>query len=194
MFALEKFRRGSTQAAECGSMMLELLIALAVLAVGLGGVSVLLVSAISTNSKARDDTTSTMVAEHVLEQISAQPADATLALQINDCAATTWDIDTAGSAQGSGSGGAYGGNGAALNANGNIDWTQNYSTVPTHYKMHYVACGAGGRQTTYDVRWNVITITSYSRMVVVSARPSSSASVGGIRYVVPAQLRTIAGM
>ena len=194
MRGLAGFRKTGSRDAERGSMMIELLIAMAVLAVGLGGVMVLLVSAISTNSRARDDTTSTMVAEHVLEQISAQPADATLALQITDCGDTTWNIDTAGSAQGSGSGGAYGGNGAVLNASGNIDWTQDYSTVPNNYKMHYVSCGAGGRQTTYDVRWNVITITSYSRLVVVSARPWGSFRVGGLRYVIPAQLRTIAGM
>ena len=193
MHTFQEFRTTRLRRDERGSMLIELLISMALLAVGLAGVMVLLVSAVSTNGKARNDTTSTMVAEHVLEQISAQPANGTALLQIADCTNTTWNIDTSGSVQAAGSGGNYGGNGADLTATGIIDWTQSYSSIPANYKMQYVACGAGGRQTTYDVRWDVITMTSYSRMVVVSARPSSQA-LGGLRYVVPAQLRTVAGM
>ena len=65
---------------ERGSMLVELIISMMVLAVGLGGVMVLLVLALNTNGKATNDTTSVMVAEHVLEQISAQPANATALL------------------------------------------------------------------------------------------------------------------
>jgi hypothetical protein len=179
---------------ERGSMLIELLISMSILVVGLGALMVLLVSSMYTDSRSRNDTTSTMVAEHVLEQISAQPANGTLLLQLVDCANTTWNIDTGGSVQGAGTGGSYGGNGANLTSTGTIDWTQNYTNIPGNYAMKYVSCGAGGKQTTYDVRWNVITITNYSRMVVVSARPVGSATVGGLRYVMPAQLRTIAGM
>jgi hypothetical protein len=179
---------------EHGSMLIELLISMTILVVGLGGLMVLLVSTMYTDGRSRNDTTSTMVAEHVLEQISAQPANGTLLLQLVDCANTTWNIDTTGSVQGSGSGGSYGGNGANLTSNGTVDWTQTYSSIPGNYAMQYVSCGAGGKQVTYDVRWNVITITNYSRMVVVSARPVGSATTGGVRYIIPAQLRTIAGM
>lgn len=193
MHTFQEFRTTRLRRDERGSMLIELLISMALLAVGLAGVMVLLVSAVSTNGKARNDTTSTMVAEHVLEQISAQPANGTALLQIGDCTNTTWNIDTSGSVQAAGNGGNYGGNGADLTATGIIDWTQSYSSIPANYKMQYVACGAGGKQTTYDVRWDVITMTSYSRMVVVSARPSSQA-LGGLRYIVPAQLRTVAGM
>jgi type II secretory pathway pseudopilin PulG len=194
MHIFHEFRTTRLRRGERGSMLIELLISMALLAVGLAGVMVLLVSAVSTNGKARNDTTSTMVAEHILEQISAQPANGTALLQIADCTNTTWNIDTSGSVQAGGSGGSYGGNGADLTATGIVDWTQSYSSIPANYKMQYVACGAGGRQTIYDVRWDVITMTSYSRMVVVSARPSSSQAVGGLRYIVPAQLRTVAGM
>jgi Tfp pilus assembly protein PilV len=194
MTVFEPSRTTRRRSGERGSLLVELLISMAILAVGLGGVMVLLVSAVSTNGRARNDTTSTMVAEHVLEQISAQPANATLALQITDCTNTVWNINTAGSVQGAGSGGSYGGNGANLTANGIIDWTQAYSSVPANFGMQYVACGVGGKQTTYDVRWDVITMTTYSRMVVVSARPAAAPTVGGLRYVMPAQLRTVAGM
>jgi len=174
-------------------MLIELLIAMVVLAVGLGGLMVLLVSAMYTNNVARTDTTSTMLAEHVLEQISAQPANAANNLDVTDCAGTDWNIATAGAAKGGGSG-ANGGNGANLTGAGQVDWTQAHGAIPAGYAMNYVACGTGGRQMIYDVRWNVITMTNYTRMVFVSARPKGSPTVGGLRYVVPVNLRTIGGM
>lgn len=175
-------------------MLVELMISMLVLAVGLGGVMVLLVLAVNTNGNAANDTTSTMVAEHVLEQVSAQPANATALLQMTDCTGTAWNINTTGSIQGAGSAGPNGGNGASLTTNGTVDWSQSYPAVPANYAMQYVACGPGGKQTTYDVRWDLITMTTYSRMVVVSARPLNSATETGIRLVLPANLRTVAGM
>jgi type II secretory pathway pseudopilin PulG len=175
-------------------MLLELLIAIVVLAIGMGGLIPVLVSSLYSNSKSGSDTTSTMVAEHVLEQISAQPANGTTALAITDCAGTAWDIETTGATLGAGSGGSNGGAGASLTSDGKIDWGQSYANVPTGYAALYAACGNGGRQMVYDVRWDVITMTSYTRMVIISARPSGSLTVGGLRYVVPVNLRTIGGM
>jgi hypothetical protein len=60
--------------------------------------------------------------------------------------------------------------------------------------MQYAGCGAGGRQTIYDVRWNIVTLSTYSRMIFVSARPQGSGTVGGLRFIVPVNLRTIGGM
>jgi Tfp pilus assembly protein PilV len=174
-------------------MLLELLIAMVVLVIGLGGLLALLVGSMSTNNTAGSDTTSTMLAEHILEQTSAQPANSTTNLSVTDCAGTLWTIATAGAAKGSGTG-SNGGNGANLTATGGVDWTQSYASVPNGYAMQYVACGAGGRQTTYDLRWDVITMSNYTRMVFVSARPSNSAAVGGLHYVFPVNLRTIGGM
>lgn len=175
-------------------MLLELLIAIVVLAIGMGGLLVLLVSTMCTDTRSGNDTSSTMLAEHVLEQISAPMAEDTTPPTLTDCAQNTWTITTAGAAKGSGNSGANGGNGAELTTGAVVDWTQSYASVPTGYKMQYVACGAGGQQITYDVRWNVITMDSYSRMIFSSARPSGSATVGGLRYVMPVTLRTIGGM
>lgn len=177
-----------------GSMLIELMIAMIVLAIGLSGIFVLLAASMSTNAKAGNDTTSTMLAEHVMEQISSQPANSTALLTITDCAGTAWNLDPTPAAIGAGSGGSYGGNGANLTSNNIVDWTQSYAAVPANYAMQYVACGAGGRQITYDVRWDVITVTAFSRVIVVSARPSGSATVGGLRFVIPVNLRTIGGM
>ena len=190
-----KFRNRSST--ERGSMMLELMIAIVVLATGMCGVLPLLVSAMYSNKRSGDDTTSTMVAEHVIEQIAAQQATDTAALSITDCTGATFSITTVGAASGAGNGGTYGGNGARLTSAGEIDWTQTYAGSPTGYKMRYTACGAGGRQTIYDVRWDVISLNSTnnsSRMIFVSARPSRSTTIGGLRFVTPAQLRTIGGM
>ncbi len=180
-----------------GSMLLELMIAIVVLATGMCGVLPLLVSAMYSNKRSGDDTTSTMVAEHVIEQIGAQQASDTTQLSITDCTGAVFNITTTGAASGTGSGGSYGGNGARLNALGEIDWTQSYAGVPAGYKMRYTTCGVGGRQTIYDVRWDVISLNSTnnsSRMIFTSARPSRSTTSGGLRFVTPAQLRTIGGM
>lgn len=175
-------------------MLLELLIAMVVLVFGMGGLLALLLTSMYTNSSARNDTTSTMLAEHILEQISAQPANSTFPLTLTDCAGTAWSINPAGAAVGGGNGGSYGGNGAALTSAGQMDWTQNYNNVPAGYAMQYAGCGSGGAQTVYDVRWNIITVSAYSRMIFVSARPQGSATVGGLRFIVPVNLRTIGGM
>lgn len=175
-------------------MLLELLIAMVVLVFGMGGLLALLITSMYTNSTARNDTTSTMVAEHVLEQIAAQPANSTALLTLTDCAGTAWNIDPSGALVGAGNSGSYGGNGASLTSNGTVDWTQSYNTVPAGYAMQYAGCGSGGAQTVYDVRWNVVTMSAFSRMVFVSARPRGSPQVGGLRFVVPVNLRTIGGM
>ena len=174
-------------------MLIELLISMAVLVIGLGGMLILLVAAMYTNKRAGNDTTSTMVAEHVLEQISSQPANAIDDLAITDCAGNVLNITTIGAVKGAGSG-ANGGNGAALTANGTVDWTQASGAVPAGYDVQYVACGNASTRTTYDVRWNVMSMSAYSRMVVISARPNPSPQTGGLRFVVPANLRTIGGM
>lgn len=177
-----------------GFMLIELMISMVVLVVGLGGLLVLLVAAMNTNSRSSRDTTATMVAEHVIEQITAQGIGANSPpnppLTITDCVGTVWNINTARALLGGGTGN-NGGNGANLTAAGIIDWTQAYAGVPAGYAMRYVSCGPNGRRTIYDVRWNVIQMSSNSRLTVISARPAGSRQVGGLRYVVPVNLRTI---
>lgn len=61
--------------------------------------------------------------------------------------------------------------------------------------MSYVDCSvAGGTRTTYDVRWNVMTISANnSRLITASARQLSSTSLGGLRFALPVNLRGIGG-
>ncbi len=184
-----------------GFMLIELLISMVVLTVGLGGLLILMISALHTDNRSGGDTSATMVAEHVIEQISAQPANSPNLIPFTDCAGTVWNVNPVGAAIGAAGTGANGGNGADLTPGptpggpaGIIDWTQAYAGVPANYKMQWVACGAGGRQTTYDVRWNVISLSTYSQLVVISARPAASAQSGGLRFVMPVNLRTVQGM
>jgi Tfp pilus assembly protein PilV len=182
-----------------GFMMIELMISMVVLAVGLGGVLILLISAMYSDKRSSGDTAATMVAEHILEQITAQGLQATGALTITDCANRAINIATNRAPLGAGNSGANGGYGATLTANGVTDWTQAFNAVPTDpvsgapYAIEYVACGANGRQTTYDVRWNVIQMpgTGNNRLTVIGARPTNSPQVGGLRYVIPVNLRTV---
>lgn len=183
-----------------GFMLIELLISIVVLTVGLGGLLILMISALHTDNRSGGDTSATMIAEHVLEQISSQPANSPNLIPFTDCAGTVWNVNPVGAALGAGTG-ANGGNGANLTAAptpggpaGIVDWTQAYAAVPANYKMLWVACGAGGRQATYDVRWNVINLSTYSQLVVISARPAASAQSGGLRFVMPVNLRTVQGM
>jgi prepilin-type N-terminal cleavage/methylation domain-containing protein len=183
-----------------GFTLIELMISMLVLLVGLGGLLVLLVSSLYTNKTASTDTSATMVAEHILEQITAQGLQATTPLQVSDCTyptPVTTNFATNPATLGAGNSGANGGNGAALTANGVIDWTQAFSAVPTDpvsgypYAIKYTDCGTGGKQTVYDVRWNVIKMSTNDRLIVIGSRPANVSTSGGLRFIIPANLRTV---
>ena len=175
--------------AEQGSSLIELMVAMLILAIGLGGVTTLLTTAIASNNRSSRDTTATLLAQMVVEQISAQHVYNYGLIGVTDCAGNAWSLNPTPGAAGTG-------NGANLNASENIDFTQAYSTVTTNYAMQYVDCStAGGIQTTYDVRWNVMAVSTNttSVMITAAARPmaSSVSRLGGLFYAIPVNLRSI---
>jgi Tfp pilus assembly protein PilV len=183
------------QSGERGISLVELVIAITVLAVGMAGLAVLFSTAIMNNSRSKGDTSGTMLTQTVLEQIAAQPANLVANLTLTDCntaGATVWPITTTGAASP--------GAGATINVNtGAIDFTQAYAAVTAGYKMQYVACGNNGRQMTYEVRWNIQTITANTRLITVSARPLAAASAANnqnqaLLFAPPITLRTIGGL
>jgi type II secretory pathway pseudopilin PulG len=184
-----------------GFMMIELMISMVVLSVGLAGVLVLLISAMYTDKRSSHDTSSTMVAEHVLEQITAQGQQATTPLQIVDCSAApnnVRNIPTNRAPLGAGNSGAFGGFGATLTAAGVIDWTQAFNAVPNDptsgfpYAIEYVACGVNGRRVTYDVRWNIIQTSANTRLTVIGARPMQTTTRNSVyKFIVPVNLRSM---
>lgn len=178
-----------------GMSLLELMMALVVLAVGLGALTNVLAIAVTTDNWNNKDTSATLLAQMVVEQISAQAPNVTTAITVTDCQGTAWTVNTAGSASP--------GTGATLVTSsssfyqGDIDQTQAISSIASGYSMKYVDCGNSGQSlppTTYDVRWNIMTVgnTSYARLITASARPLAS-GVRGAQFVFPVNLRLVAG-
>ena len=175
--------RGGRQA---GLSMVELLVAMFVLAVGMMGSMILVRTAIVNNNKNKLDTTATALAQMVLEQINSRQATANTNITINDCAGVARTINpNAG--------------GATLIPSGfnmgNIDFTQDLSALTaTGYGMQYNTCGPANQQVTYEIRWNVTTMTGFTKLVTVSARKRVATGTSALPFFsVPVTLRGIAG-
>ncbi len=176
--------------------LIELMIAIMILAVGLGGLTNLLVIAMETDNRNSKDTSATLLAQMVVEQIGAQHPNSSAAISVTDCAGNAWNVATAGGASPSGAGANLITTSTAIGYGG-IDQTQAYSNITANYAMKYVDCGGAGNTgvpTIYDVRWNVMTIdANYTRLVTASARPVNSSALGGIQFALPINLRAVSG-
>lgn len=185
---------------EAGISLLELMIAGFVLVVGMMGSLMMITLAIAGNSRNKLDTTGTMVAQLVIEQINALPTNIpNTTIPVRDCAATptTFSISVTDpttdpvTLQGTGSG-------ANLTADGlDIDFSQALGAVPAGYGMLYQTCGGtDATRITYDVRWHIRQISGLTRMVIVSARRLGGAGTGAgsaVFFQRPITLRTISG-
>jgi prepilin-type N-terminal cleavage/methylation domain-containing protein len=175
---------------ERGTTLIELMIAMLVLAIGLGATTIMLTGAMASDNRSTKDMTATLLAQMVMEQISAQHVYANTTINITDCANNSWTIATAPGDVGIGAG-------ANLNSDGSIDFTQSYSTLlSSNYGMRYVDCSAsGGAQTIYEVRWNVMAVSSNAatRLITSGARvmPSDPTKLGGRMFAFPITLRGI---
>lgn len=179
-----------------GMSLIELMVAISILAVGVGGLTNLLAVAIVTDNRNSKDTSATLLAQMVVEQISAQHPNSNATISVTDCAGNTWTVATAGGASPNGAGATLVTSSTA-SGYGGIDQTQAYSSITSNYAMKYVDCGGVGNTgvpTTYDVRWNVMTIdANYTRLVTASARPVNANALGGIQYALPVNLRGVSG-
>jgi hypothetical protein len=166
------------------------MIAMLVLAIGLGAVTTLLTIAIASNDRNSRDTTATLLAQMVIEQISAQNVYTDTNIGTTDCAGTPHPFSTTPGAVGTGAG-------ATLKADGTIDFTQPVAgLIANGYAMRYLDCAAaGGVPTMYEVRWNVMDVSTNTstRMITAAARLSSSAQARGFHFVLPVNLRGIGG-
>jgi type II secretory pathway pseudopilin PulG len=127
---------------ESGITLIETLIATVVLTICSLGAIGLIGSSIASNTRNKFDSTTTMLAQSIVEQIAATAVGSGIA-SLTDCAGTAWTIDTQA--------------GGAAVVNGRIDFTE--ASPPTNYRMQYVVkspCTTTGiEQAVYDVRWNV---------------------------------------
>jgi Tfp pilus assembly protein PilV len=176
-----------------GSSLIELMIAMLVLATGLGALTTLITACMVTDNRNSKDTSATLLAQKVIEELSAQNTNAPNAVVLTDCAGNNWTIPSTPGAAGPA------GQGAALATSvsspyyGGIDFTQSAGAVPAGFSMQYVDCSVNGTQTTYDVRWNVMTVTANStRLITASARQRGSTS-DGLHYAIPVTLRAVGG-
>jgi len=170
-----------------GLTLIELLIALSIGAVGMTAVISLFVVAMANNSRSSRDTTATLLAQSVLEQVMLAGTNNVATIGLTDCLNNNFTINTAGAASP--------GAGAAVTASGDIDFSQ--AAPGGNYSMTYFVCRANGQTVPYDVRWNVLDMstsgtTVYTRLVRVAVKPVGSTAANS--YILPVTLRGTAAV
>jgi prepilin-type N-terminal cleavage/methylation domain-containing protein len=146
----------SSASEQDGVTLIEMMIAMVVLAVGILGAMSLVITAISGDGRSKQQSNSA------------------------DCTGTIYNVSTTGSSSGTG---------ASLTSSGDVDFTQ--ATVANYY-MPYTDCATLYRQATYDVRWNIKTLSSYAKLLTVSARLRSVGSNARV-YAPQVTIRTVVG-
>jgi prepilin-type N-terminal cleavage/methylation domain-containing protein len=171
-----------------GMTLVELLIAMLVLAVGLSGVMTMVVAALASNGRNRTDTTATLISQMVIEQMANIPANqAAAAFNITDCAGNVFAVNLA-----QGGAALRGANNAPFWVASDIDFTA--ASPGAGYSMLYVSCGINaGQAVIYDVRWN-ITSTNGGTTKTVTVATRAAGTTTNLRYFsIPVQLKTILG-
>lgn len=183
---------------ERGFSLIELMFAVAVLAIAVLGALAMIVIGIGRNGSNRMDTAATNVAQTVLENIAGVPATTAApidpgapppppvlnnpVLTISDCTGNNYPINTA-----PGGAGVYPNDQTGA---GDIDFSQ--PTVDG-YHMNYTVCN-NGVQTVYDVRWNVQQLpppNGWGKLITVAAREPMAVQKGTLYYLPPVTLRTV---
>jgi prepilin-type N-terminal cleavage/methylation domain-containing protein len=158
-----------------GFSLIELLLAMIVLAVGLLGGMIVLLTAIASNAKSRYDTAAVAMAQSTMDRIIVLSASSdTQTTSVTDCTGTSHTMTT--------TGGDYPGPGAPLvDLSGLVNGTKviDFTAAPVAgYRMLYTLCAQGasgntGIPQTYDVRWNVVNTTTGNagaQLVMVAAK------------------------
>ena len=156
----------ATKSSQRGMSLIEMMIACVVLLVGVAATASLIPLAIGTNAKNRQQSNSTVIAQMIMEKILSIPPGAPTET-LTDCTGTSTTITPTGTSSGAG---------ATLLSSGDVDFSQSVgsSGAPAGYYMLYTACGTNGRQSIYDVRWNILTPSPYVMRVIVSAKLKGS--------------------
>ena len=169
-------KNNSTSRRQGGMTLLELLIAMVVLAVGVIGSMALVLRAIGGDAASKQTSNATVLAQMVTERIMAVPASNPVLATITDCVNTVSNVSTSPG-------------GPAVTASGSIDLTQ---AKIVNYSLLYTDCDTLGRQAVYDVRWNITQISPYANMLTVSAQ-LQSAGTNRTLFAPVTTIRTIVG-
>jgi len=177
---------------QAGFSLIELLLAGLVLTICVVGLMGMILTAILLNNRNKHDSTFTMLAGAVIEQVNSIVVGTGTA-SLSDCYGNNFPIDTA-----PGGANAQGGIGT------DIDFTQ--AGPPAGYQMTYVVASPCNQNGTfvaaYDVRWRVDYIgqsagtPTHSFLVTVGAKQSGGAIQGtgqGLRFALPMNLKVVLG-
>jgi Tfp pilus assembly protein PilV len=176
---------------EAGITLIETMMAGAILVIGSLSMIGLIINSISTNNRNKIDSTQTMLAESILEQINSTLIGTASSILI-DCAGNTWTVNAAVPVAG------YAG--ARLSGSA-IDYTE--ASPPAGYHMDYVLstpcqpAPTGVVQGTYDVRWHLETVgtgatLTNSYLLTVSAKLKNHGE-GNMFFSLPVTLRVMSG-
>jgi len=167
-----------------GFSLIELMIAMAVLAVGILGSIVVIAVATANDGRSKLHTTAAAMAQSTMEKIIAIPAKAAGAnaqTKITDCSGNTFIIETALGGSPLITSGAFA---------GSVDFTQ---PPQQNYSMSYVMCSAGA-SVPYDIRWRIDAgPTPATQLVTVSAKPMVANGAAATQFTLPSTLRQLRG-
>jgi Tfp pilus assembly protein PilV len=161
---------------ERGMTLIELMIAMVVLMVGVMGSMALIAYSIGGNNRSKQQSNSVVVAQMLSEKISSQKASLSNGLTVSDCTGTSSAVSTAAG-------------GGSLTSSGDVDFTQ---PAVAGYQMYFTDCGTNGRQMVYDVRWTITQPTTYTKLVIVSAK-MKGAGTDVKMFSLPSTIRTLVG-
>lgn len=170
---------------EAGVGMIEVLMASLLLAIISLSILGMISMSIVTNNRNRMDSTGTMLAQAVVQQIKATLIGTGTA-SLTDCNGTAWMIDSSPG-------------GAALSGSV-IDFTQ--TSPPTNFFMNFVMkspCTSTGVQAdTYDVRWHVEIVgnaagTPTNTYEIYLAARKQNHGEGNLFYSLPVNFRVLVG-
>ena len=184
-------KQKTLRSSEAGITLIETMMAGAILVIGSLSMIGLIINSISTNNRNKIDSTQTMLAESILEQINSTLIG-TASSTLIDCAGTTWTVNAAVPLTGVA--------GARLSGT-TIDYTE--TNPPAGYYMNYVLstpcqpAPTGVVQGTYDVRWHQETVgtgatLTNSYMLTVSAKLKNHGE-GNMFFSLPVTLRVMSG-
>jgi prepilin-type N-terminal cleavage/methylation domain-containing protein len=184
---------------QSGFSLIELMLAMVVLAVGLLGGMIVIVTAIATNARNRFDTAAVALAQSTMDRIIVLSAGASgQTTQMTDCNGTVNTLNTSAIV---GGGSTLTSFASVINGNQIIDFTQ---APVAGYQMFYTLCAAGatdglplGNPQVYDVRWNIQTVAGApnQEMVLVAAKSNGAVGNGNQTrfFAMPITLRALRG-
>jgi hypothetical protein len=170
---------------QAGVSMIEVMVASLLLVIASLSILTLISISIVTNNRNRMDSTGTMLAQTVVQQIKATLIGSGVA-SLTDCDGTAWSIDSS--------------PGGSLLSGDTIDFSE--TSPPTNYHMNFVmkspCTPTGDPLEAYDVRWHVEIVgdsagtPTRTYAIYLGARKQNHGE-GNMFYSLPVNFRVMVG-